>query len=279
MNITPINKENLEHFKGFITDADYCAIKNDYKILPIGLVADDLKKGVNLAAGAICLVPDDYELKITSFYVAPEYRGRGAGKYLLDEAKNTFGIMEMEFDIEFLIYGEEEEYLADFLEEYGFTYVDPEYEVFAITVVDLEKTKLNGKKGIGVPFSGIPEKLINISQSEAIRNDAILPVDGLKSKDIDKDISVGIVNEDRIESFVIFEKLSGKVLLLSSFYIEDNNPATLLHMLQKSTDLILDKYPGYTQIIMQPVTEASMELLESIYEDAKMIACRYRYVI
>ena len=279
MNITLINKNNLNHFKGFITNQDANCIKNDYKIIPIGLVADDLDGGKNMAAGAICVRPDEYELKITSFYVSPEYRGKGAGKYLLDKTKHILGDKDMEFDIEFLLYGKEEENLAQFLEEYGFSYADPEYEALEMTVVDLEKTKLNGKKGTGTPFSEIPDKLFDISQSEALEKDAFLPLDGLKSERIEKDISVGIVNKDLIESYVVFEKLSDKVLLLSAFHVEDNNTTTLLHMLEACTDRILDKYPGYTKIIMQPVNEAGSTLADSIYEDARDISCRYRYVI
>ena len=201
MNITPINKENLPYFKGFITEDDADCIINGFKILPIGLVADDFEDGINKAAGAICLRPDDYELKITSFYVAPDYRGRGAGKYLLDEVKRIFGGKNKEFDIEFLLHDEEEENLALFLEKYGFSYVDPEHDVFKLTVVDLEKTRFNGKKGDGVPFSKIPGKLINSAQNDALKKGALLPIGGLKSESIEKHISVAIVNEDKIESF------------------------------------------------------------------------------
>ena len=279
MNITPINKENLEHFQGFITDSDYSAILNDYKILPIGLVADDLKEGVNMAAGAICIVPDDYELKITSFYVAPDYRGRGAGKYLLDEVKRIFGGKNKEFDIEFLLHDEEEENLALFLEKYGFSYVDPEHDVFELTVVDLEKTRFNGKKGDGVPFSKIPGKLINSAQSDALKKGALLPIGGFKSESIEKHISVAIVNEDEIESFLIFEKLSPKLLMLSSFYVKDDDTTTLIHLLERSTDLILDRYPGYVKIIINPYSEEDVEAIEKFSEDVRNISCRYRYVM
>ncbi len=279
MNITLINKNNLNHFKGFITNQDANFIKNDYKIIPIGLVADDLDNGKNMAAGAICLRPDDYELKITSFYVSPEYRGKGAGKYLLDKTKRILGDKDMEFDIEFLIYGKEEENLAQFLEDYGFSYADPEYEALEMTVVELEKTKLSGKKGTGTPFSKIPSRLFDISQAEAIKKGAILPFDGLDSESIEKDISVGIVKDDLIESYVAFEKLSDTVLLLAGFHVGDNNTATLLHMLEASMDRILDKYPGYARIIIQPVNEVGSTLADSIYEDARDISCRYRYVI
>ncbi|WP_034446781.1 GNAT family N-acetyltransferase [Butyrivibrio sp. AE2032] len=279
MKITPITKENLDMFQGFITDIDAQLIQEDMEILPLGLVADDLQEGKNLAAGAICLRPDDYELKITSFYVSKDYRGKGGGKFLLDEAKRLFGNEGMEFDIEFLIYGKEEEGLALFLEKYGFAYADPEYEVACVTVADLEKTKLYDKPGKGEKFSNIPEKLFNISQSEAAKNGAILPVDGLKSERIEKDISVGIVNGDIIEAFVVFEKLSDKVLLLSSFYTKDDNSIALLHVLEKSANLILDKYSGVARILIQPVNDIGIKLTESVFEDANIISCRYSYFV
>ena len=117
MKITTITKDNLEYFKDFITSEDEKFINEDLKILPIGLVADELKKGENIAAGAICIRPDDFLLNITSFYVAPEFRGKGGGKFLLDETKRIFGQENMEFNTEFLIYGKEQEDFANFLEE------------------------------------------------------------------------------------------------------------------------------------------------------------------
>ena len=279
MKITRIDKENLKHFRDFLAEEDVKFIEDDYEILPIGLVADDLKEGNNLAAGAICLRPEDYELKITSFYVSPEYRGKGAGRFLLDETKRIFGQENTEFSIEFLTYGKEEENLANFLEHYGFSFEDPLYDAREIMVSDLEKTQLMGKQGVGEAFSKIPEKLFNISQSQAEKGGAILPLGGLKAESIDKDVSVGIVKDDIIESFVVFERLSDRALLLSSFYSKGNNPVTLLHMFEASTDLILDKYSAFAKIILQPVNEAGRKLAASIYEDAGQMSCRYRYVI
>ena len=279
MNITPITKENIEFFQRFITDEDERFIRDDLMILPLGLVADDLEKDRNSAAGALCIRPDDFMLNITSFYVSPEYRGRGAGRFLLDEAKRIFGEQDMEFDIEFLLYGKEEENLAEFLEGYGFSYADPEYDVYELTVADLKKTRLAGKTGEGEPFSSIPKTVFNMSQNEAKDRDALLPLGGIKSERIDEDISVGIVNEYVMDCFVIFEKISEKKLLLSSLYAQNNAPTTLLHMLEISARMISEKYPDDTIIIIQPVDETGLRLVNKIYEDARIISCRYRYII
>ena len=78
---------------------------------------------------------------------------------------------------------------------------------------------------------------------------------------------------------MVFERLSDKVLLLSSFYVKGDNPATLLHMFEASTDLILDKYSAYAKIVMHPVNDVGRKLAASVYEDAKDISCRFQYVI
>lgn len=279
MKITPINKENLEYFKEFINGTDVTRIEKNMKILPLGLVADDLQGGKNMAAGAICLYPDEYELEITSFFVSPEYRGRGAGKFLLDESKRIFGKKDMEFDIEFLLYGKEEENLALFLEHYGFTYADPEDEVMEIMVVDLEKTKLNDKEGEGEPFASISKQILSAAEKDAQSQDAVLPAGGLMSENIEKDISIGMVREGKLESYLVFEKVSKGILLLSALYTKDNNPTTSLHMMEAATNRILDKYPGYVKIIIQPVNEKAMRMITNVYDEAKIISCRYRYVI
>ncbi len=281
MKITPINKENLSYYQDFISDEDAHFIREDLKLLPLGLVANDIYEGKNIAAGAICIRPEDFMLDISSLYVAPEYRGRGAGRFLLEEAKRIFGGPGTEFTAEFLLHGKEEEGLAKFFEACGFSDADPEYEVFAITVDELKNTDLAGKQGKGVPFNDISHIVFNYSQAEAAKNGAILPLGGFRSEAIDRDVSVGILNEENhiIESFAVFEILSEQVLLFSSLFSRDKDPATLLHILEASTKLITEKYPGQTKIIIQPVNETAESFIKLFFEDAKDISCRYRYCI
>ena len=279
MKITTITKDNLEYFKDFITSEDEKFINEDLKILPIGLVADELKKGENIAAGAICIRPDDFLLNITSFYVAPEFRGKGGGKFLLDETKRIFGQENMEFNTEFLIYGKEQEDLANFLEEYGFTYADPEYDCYLTTVGDLKNTKLFGKKGSGIEFSEIDQKLLKHATGEAEKSGAMTPVNGLTSPRIDKDVSVGIINNGILESYLVFENISKDLLLLSAIHSKDKSPVELLHMLEKSTDLLQKKFTKNHRILIQPVDEAGEDIILNLFEDINDISCRYRYVI
>ena len=278
MKITTISKENLKYFKGFISTEDARFIKEDLKILPIGLVADDIQEGKNMAAGAICVRPDDFMLNITSFYVSPEYRGRGAGKFLLDEVRRIFGEEDMEYNVEFLVYGKEQEKFALFLEEYGFDSADPEYDLYMSYVDDLKKTKLYGKNGDGAAFADIDHRLFGTSQKTAEKEGAILPLGGFNSENIDKNVSVGIVNNNKIESFVIYEKAADNTLLLSSVFSK-KGPATLLHMLEKSVNLISSNYTDDTGILIQSVEETTDDLIDNIFDNARNISCRYRYVI
>ena len=279
MKITPITKDNLEYFKNFLSSEDEKFIKEDLKILPLGLVADDAESGENSAAGAICLRPDDFMLNITSLFVAPSYRKKGGGRFLLDETKRIFGEKDMEFNTEFLIYGKDEEDLALFLEDYGFVSADPEYDVYITSVGELETTKLNGKKGQGCAFSKFDTKILNSSEIEAATNGAMLPSKGFISPNIDTEVSAGIINEGTLEAFIIFEKLSEDLLLLSALYARDKSPVTLLHLLEKSTNLLQNTYPDDTRILIQSVDETGENLIESIFENANDISCRYRYVI
>lgn len=279
MKITTITKDNLEYFKDFITSEDEKFINEDLKILPIGLVSDELKKGENIAAGAICIRPDDFLLNITSFYVAPEFRGQGGGKFLLDETKRIFGQENMEFNTEFLIYGKEQEDFANFLEEYGFEYVDPEYDCYLTTVGNLKNTKLFEKKGSGTEFSEIDQKLLKHATGEAEKSGAMTPVNGLTSPRINKDVSVGIINNGILESYLVFENISKDLLLLSAIHSKDKSPVELLHMLEKSTDLLQKKFTENHRILIQPVDEAGEDIILNLFEDINDISCRYRYVI
>ncbi len=279
MKITAITKDNLEYFKGFISSEDAEFIKKDLKILPIGLVADDLDGRENMAAGAICCRPDDYSLDITSFYVSPEYRNRGAGKFLIDETRRLFAEDDMEFNIEFLVVGKEQEELTDFLEEYGFVQADPENEIYLAKVSDISKSKVADKEGDGEPFIGVKSKLFEEVENNAEKLDIILPLGGMKSEYIDDDISVAVVKDNKIESFVIFEKISEETILLSSAYSKNNSPTVLLHMLEKCAELILKKYSPDTNILVQSIDDTTDELMEKIFSDAKNVSISYRYVL
>lgn len=133
---------------------------------------DDLEKRKNLAAGAICIRPDDFMLNISSFYIAPEYRGKGGGRFLLDETKRLFGKKNMEFNVEFLIYDKEQEDFANFLEHYGFMSADPEYDCYITTVGQLKNAKLYGKEGEGKDFSSISPQTFKLTENNAENNEA-----------------------------------------------------------------------------------------------------------
>ncbi len=279
MKITRITKDNLIYFKDFMSSEDEKFIKEDLAILPIGLVADDYDGDVNLAAGALCVRPDDFILNITSFYISPEYRGRGGGKFLLDEVKRIFGEENMEFNCEFFIYGKEQEDFANFLEEYGFMYADPEYNCYLTTMGQLKESQLCGKKGIGKAFNAIDKQVLQIADNEIAKTSAIKPLGGFLSPRIDKDVSVGVINAGSLESFLVFEKGAKDSILLTALYAKDKSPITLLHMMEKGAELLIKKYPDNVKILIQSIDDVGEDLIENIFQDAEVISCRYRYVI
>lgn len=278
MKITPITNENLEHFEKFISKEDAQFIKEGSAIIPIGLVADDVEEGKNLAAGAICCRPDDFILDITSFWIAPSYRGRGAGKFLLDETKRLFMKEDMEFNTEFMIVDKEQEDFVDFLEEYGFNYIDPEYDIYSIKVKDLDETKISGKEGSGKVFSSIDKKMIEEAQKFADKKGLNTPMNGFNSESVDKDISVLLSTNDKVEGFVAFEKLADDRLLLSAVWAE--MPVTVLHILEKAVNLVKAKYSPETTILIQSVDDTTDDLLDNLFGDnISEVTCRFRYPV
>lgn len=279
MKVTRITKDNMDYFKCFISGMDADAISNDRMVLPLGLVAEDLFAGEKVAAGAMCMYPEDFMLRISSFYVSPNYRRRGAGRFLIEEAKRIFGEEGVEFDAEFLVYGKEEEMLAQFLEHCGFSYADPEFTIYSSTVGEMKKTSIFGKKGKGIPFRDFPAEVYNLSQSLALRQGALIPEAGLLSKQIDRDVSVGIPGEDNtIESFILFEKMSNNTLMLSSLF-SASGTSQMIGMIAESAGRIAQKYDDDTRILIYPVVEGAEQLVEKLFEQPRMISCRYRYVM
>ena len=279
MKITTITRENLSFFKNFISLDDAKFINEDLKILPIGLVADDLEKRKNLAAGAICIRPDDFMLNISSFYIAPEYRGKGGGRFLLDETKRLFGKKNMEFNVEFLIYDKEQEDFANFLEHYGFMSADPEYDCYLTTVGELKNTKLYGKEGEGIDFSSISPQTFKLTENNAENNDAMLPLGGFSSPRIDRDVSVGIEKNGIMESYVVFETTGKNNLILTAVHSKDKSPVILLHMLEKSAALLKQKYTKDSKILIQSADNSTDVIIGNVFEDATDISCRYVYEI
>lgn len=279
MKITRITKDNLDYFKDFVSGMDADAIHEGRTILPLGLVADDIPARENVAAGAICMYPEGFVLRISSFYVSPYYRERGAGRFLLDETKRIFGEEGVELDAEFLIYGKEEEGLALFLEHYGFAYADPEFPIYSTTVGEMKKTSIFGKEGKGIPLRDFPAEVHESSQSRAARRGALIPAAGLWSKAVDKDVSIGIPGEGGdIDSFILFEKMSGNTLMLSSLF-SVNGTASMIGMIAESAGRIADKYGDDTGILIYPLIEGGVQLLEKLFEEPRMISCRYRYAM
>ena len=279
MKITPITRENLKYYKGFISAADVTFIEEGYRLLPLGLVADDLEGTGPMAAGALCIRPDEYELRISSLYVSPAYRGRGAGRFLLDEAGRLFGGEDTELDIEFLIYGEEEERLAQFLEHCGFTFADPEYDVYMVTADEIRQTSLYGKSGKGIPFSSIDPDTFRHIQRTVEKRLLPAPSGGLGAPGIDRDVSVMLAADYYPEAYTVVEKLTDRTLLLSSVYVNDSRPAMLLALLTRTAALFTGKYPGDTRLLIQTVEEQGEKVIGQIFDDAESISCRYRLAL
>jgi hypothetical protein len=159
------------------------------------------------------------------------------------------------------------------------SYADPEYDCYLTTVGDLKNTKLFGKKGSGIEFSEIDPKLLKHATGEAEKTGAMVPLGGLTSPRIDLDVSVGIINNGFLESYLVFENISKDLLLLSAIRSKDKSPVDLLHMLEKSTDLLQKKYAKNHRILIQPIDEAGESIIQNLFEDIHDISCRYRYVI
>lgn len=272
-----IGAEQLELFGSLLLPEMEQAIAQGEPYTAIGISADEV------ACGALAGYEDDECFYLRSFYVAPDYRGRGIGAELLNALKQLLqkigGVYALE--LSFTSTDPEHEQLRGFLEHNGFEQQDDkERTIWTFSLGDFVASELfqkNVKSSHDVcAFSEIPEDMLSAMQKRGVVQETPLPEQTMTGADVERAISHALICDGRAEAYVVFDHSFGGMLTLCALWIGEAGPSALYALLRESFRRANELYPPETKIALQAVNEQSARLVRTLVPGAARMSYTYR---
>jgi len=268
MVVTAINSENLQYFENLLLPGVFNVLKNGEPVSALGLVEG------NVACGAAAGYIENSTFQIASLFVAPDYRRKGGATLLLDTLKRTLlefdGIYYMRTD--FTISREDHLTLKPFFEKSGFVEEEDELAIYGMTLgqvanVPFFKNSREHTSQRVTPFSNIPPIYIKMLD-RSISSTGLRPFETpLDKADIDMDLSMGLVKDNEIRDFILFDhSFDGRLTLVYAYSDHSGSEGltVLISLLRSAFGAAVKKYPPDTRIIVNAATSISAALINRI---------------
>lgn len=268
-----INQENLGAFENLLPAKSISQIKANVPIIALGYV-DDYDVVVGAAVGNI------YQrvFNLESFFIADNYRHLGYGINCLNDIEWMLRDSADSIEARLVMINDEIKQLSDFLENCGFTKsrIYPEY--YSMQFSEIDKLKIFARKSTNKNVHAFKEfdstqlwRYAKILQE----SNAPIPETGIDSMDVDKDLSMLYVENDKPVAFILFHINGAKLLTQSELWNGSDNPSLLLSVLIAAVDAGREKLDGSEIILFQPINDTSDKLMKYILTNTKSIGFRF----
>ena len=224
------------------------------------------------AAGALVFEIEEEHLEIVSFYVAPEYRGKGGGKLLLDAVEGIAAKMDFWVSASFTVVNEDTELLEEAFLNAGYTLRDDvDYKTYVITLAECEdseslKTVKDNPKL--KHFCELTENKLKSYNKQAIAKLAPLPEGGLMGEKVDKDISTLFDESGRMKGFVAIENIEFQNgIRVSAAFNGSDNPLVLMWLLKSSLCVAEEKYDETIPLVIDVVDTTADRFVRYVLPD------------
>jgi hypothetical protein len=236
----------------------------------VGLVDEDIACGA--AAGYV----EHFTFHIASLFVAPEYRRKGGATLMLDTLKRTLAEFEEIYYMraDYTISREDHLSLRPFFEKSGFVEEEDDLAIYGITLEQVASVPFfrNSHEHASqrvTPFSRVPPIYIRMLD-RSLSSSGLRPYEApLDKGEFDADLSMGLVKNNRIEAFVLFDhSFDGQLTLAYAFTDPDNSasPTILVSLLRAAFGAAIKKYPPDTRIVINAATSMSAALIKRIVD-------------
>ena len=229
----------------------------------------------NTVIGALGGAIDGDAFEITSIFVTPEHRRRGAARELiwkLQELTEDEGIMlKAEFNVE----NEDNKTLYSFFNMMGFKAERVEFPSYYIAPIsNLRGSALIEKEDESIhSFAEVPDNFIRAASNAGFEKGYPLPEGGLVSKSVDKHMSFCVVKDEAMSAYVAVEPVDEEMVKVSALWSESPNPKELLAMLSQMLKEIRGKFAPEARMAMLALNATSYKLIQYIFKDVE--PCSY----
>ena len=254
--ITEDTRERLENWEGLYI---------------IGLTSEEY------AAGALVFERIRDRLEVLSLYVLPDFRNRGGSKLLLNALEAIASQLDYIVTASFSMIDSETELLekafinADYQKR-----DDVDYKTYIVTLAECEDAESlkNVKKNSKIKyFSELTENKLKSYNKQAEEKFAPLPVDGLMSKTVDRELSAVYEENGRIKGYVVIENISYKNgIRVAAAYNGSDNPLILMWLLKAALSAAEKKYDENIPLVIDVVDDTADRFVRYILPEVSEVS-------
>ncbi len=258
-------------FLELITEDTRKRLDNGEGLYIIGLTSEEY------AAGALVFERIRDCLEVLSLYVLPDFRHRGGSKLLLNALEAIASKLDYIVTASFSMVDSETELLekafinADFQKR-----EDVDYKTYIVTLAECEDAESlkNVKKNTKIKyFSELTENKLKSYNKQAEEKFAPLPVDGLMSKKVDRELSAVYEENGRIKGYVVIENISYKNgIRVAAAYNGSDNPLILMWLLKASLSEAEKKYDENIPLVIDVVDDTADRFVRYILPEVSEVS-------
>lgn len=266
METTMVGKADLEFYGDFMLSEPRAMLENGWPLIALGLTEKDVACGIltGYVSGGV--------FNITTLYVAPDYRRKGGGTLLLQHLceilRQIPGLLAV--SAEYTVTHNEHRLLESFFDKLGFEPEETEQVIYSAPLEKIAGSRFFMNLGDAplpdyiLPFSEIPSIYLQMLDNRLSDNGVDLLEEPLTKAKLDRDLSLGVIENGQVTACVIFDHSFNGQLTLAYADTGSNPPSVFATLIRSAFRLVMNKYPPNTPVVVQTITPVSAQLIQRI---------------
>ncbi|MBQ8970253.1 MAG: GNAT family N-acetyltransferase [Lachnospiraceae bacterium] len=271
--ILPVTAEHVDDVAGMLSEEAVTALR-----LELPVTAFAVAEG-NTVIGALSGAADGDFFEISSLYVSPDFRRRGAGTALMKTLFSLLSEPELMVRIEYAPQGDDTETLEPFLISLDFnrdTVSYPPYFTETLRKVKIDTAKLRGSREKLLSFAEAPAELLATVSEATAPAVGHEPICNLLSETIDRDNSFISLEDDEISAFVAADTGLEESFQVCAVWADVSHLNAVKEMLACAFEGLKGRYHPDTRITMLAMGPMAEEAVGFACPDAR--AFSYSFV-
>ena len=232
------------------------------------------------AAGAVMFYMEEDHVEIVSIYVMPSFRKQGCGSMMLSAIEGVAAELESWVSVSFLVVNDETGTLEAFFRSHDYDLrKDVDYKSYMVTLGECEESdtlrKVKKDKKLKY-FSELTETKLKSYTKQAETKLAPLPVGGLLSPDVDRELSVVYEVNGRMEGFLAIEEMDYENgIRLAAAFNGTDNPMVLMWLVKAALSVAQEKFDEHTPLLIDVVDETADRFVRYVLDDVEAVSRTY----
>ena len=232
----------------------------------------------NEIAGALAGIKEGQRFDISSVFVRPEYRRRGAGRALMDRLREMYAGKDVFFNAEYSLGGEEGRNLRYFLSAMDFEEETDLFPAYYIGNVEDMKADLSISPKLNnyiLPLSRVPENELLRASGRSLEEGFPMPDGGLVGSEADKYLSLCLLEKGTIRAYITAKVLGKSMIKISSIWSSLPGVSGHTVLFQRISEELKEKYRGDTRLLFLIWDDDSYKVIRDGMHRMECLSYRY----